>query len=85
MGESSPNEKKTLWAKEKLLVTSNFSFSRSVFKRLVLQTRKNQGSFGKGLSVLVYFADPKKSHAGEGRELKALNIIRGQGGKRCSL
>ena len=40
---------KTLWAKEKLLVTSNFSFSHSVFERLVLQTRKNQGLFGKGL------------------------------------
>ena len=35
--------------KEKLLVTSNFSFSHSVFKRLVQQTRKNQGLFGKGL------------------------------------
>ena len=30
-------------------MTSNFSFSHSVFKRLVLQTRKNQGLFGKGL------------------------------------
>ena len=28
---------------------SNFSFSYSVFKRLVLQTRKNKGLFGKGL------------------------------------
>ena len=28
-------------------VTSNFSFSHSVFKRLVLQTRKNQGLFAK--------------------------------------
>ena len=27
-----------------------FSFSHSVFKRLVLQTRKNQGLFGKGLT-----------------------------------
>ena len=32
-----------------LLVTNNFSFSHSVFKRLVLQTCKNQGLFGKGL------------------------------------
>ena len=32
-------------------VTSNFSFSRSVFKRLVLQTRKIQGLFGKGLTT----------------------------------
>ena len=39
---------KTLLEKEKLLVTSNFSFSNSVFKRLVMQTRKNQGLFGKG-------------------------------------
>ena len=37
--------------KEKLLVTSNFSFSHCVFKRLVLQTRKNQGLFGKWLKA----------------------------------
>ena len=35
-----------------MLVTSNFSFSRSVSKRLVRQTRKNQGLFGKGLIML---------------------------------
>ena len=49
MEESSSNVWKTLWEKEKLLVTSNFSFSYSVFKSLVMQTRKNQGLFGKGL------------------------------------
>ena len=38
--------------KEKLLTTSNFSFSHIVFKGLVLQTRKNQGLFGKGLMTL---------------------------------
>ena len=38
-----------LWAKEKLLIISNFSFYHSVFKRLVLQTRNNTGLFGKGL------------------------------------
>ena len=43
-------EKKKLWEKEKLLVTSNFSFSHSVFKRLPLQTRKIKGLFGKGLT-----------------------------------
>ena len=42
MKESSPNGWKTLWEKEKLLVTS---------KRHVLQTRKNQGLFGKGLNT----------------------------------
>ena len=49
MAESSPNGWKTLLEKEKLLVSSNFSFSHSVFKKLVLLTRKNQGLFGKGL------------------------------------
>ena len=38
--------------KEKLLVMSNFSFSHSVFKRLVLQTHKNKGLFGKGCLTL---------------------------------
>ena len=34
---------------------SNFSgFSRSVFKRHALQTRKNQGLFGKGLRYKTY-------------------------------
>ena len=37
VAESSPNMYKTLQEKEKLLVTSNFSFSRIVFKSLVLQ------------------------------------------------
>ena len=53
MAESSHNWLKTPWEKEKLLVTSNFSFSHSVFKRLVLQTRKYQGLFGKGLTLLL--------------------------------
>ena len=38
---------------EQFLITSNFSFSHSVIKRLVLQTRKNQGLFGKGLNTSV--------------------------------
>ena len=52
MGDSSP----TLWEKEKLLVTSNFSFSHSVFKRPIQQTRKNQGLFGKGLKDYFFSA-----------------------------
>ena len=43
---------------EKLLVTSNFSFSHSVFKRLVLQTRKNRGLFGKGITALTTHPRP---------------------------
>ena len=35
--------------KEKLFIMSNFSFSQSVLKRLVLQTCKNKGLFGKEL------------------------------------
>ena len=53
MAESSLNGLKTLLEKEKLLITSNFSFSHSVFKRLVLQTRKNQGLVGKGLIIIL--------------------------------
>ena len=51
MAESYPNGSKTLREKEKLLVKSNFSFSHSVFKRLVHQTRKNRGLFVKGLNT----------------------------------
>ena len=54
MAQNSPNREKTLWKKEKLLVTSNFSFSHSVFKGLVLQTHKNKGLFWNGLN------DPEK-------------------------
>ena len=43
MAECSLNGLKTLCEKEKLLVMSSFSFSHSVFKRLVLQTRKKPG------------------------------------------
>ena len=41
--------RKTLWKKDKLLVTSNLSFSHNVYKRLVMQTHKNQGLFRKGV------------------------------------
>ena len=34
MAESYPNGLKTLWEKKKLLITSNFSFSHSVFKKV---------------------------------------------------
>ena len=39
--------------------TSNFSFSLSVLKKLVLLTRKNQGLFGKGLKFLGYYLKRK--------------------------
>ena len=62
MAESFPNGQKTLWEKEKLLVMNNFSFSHSVFKRLVLQTCKNQGLCGKVLSLYTIptFSTPKE-------------------------
>ena len=52
MAECSQNGLKTLCEKEKLFIMSNFSFPHSVFKRLVLQTRENQGLFGKWLTML---------------------------------
>ena len=51
MVESSPNGKKTRWKTEKLLIMSNFSFSRCVFKQFVLQKCKNKGLLGKGLTI----------------------------------
>ena len=38
------------WEKEKLLVTSNFSFSHSVFERLVSQGRQKVSLCGNGLN-----------------------------------
>ena len=49
MAESYPNGQKTLWKKEKLLVTSNFSFSHCVFKRLVSQGPQKVSLCGNGL------------------------------------
>ena len=40
----------TLWVKKKLLVTSNFSFTHSVFKRLVSQRRQKVSLCGNWLS-----------------------------------
>ena len=39
--------------KGEILVMSNFSFSHSVFNRLILQTRKTRPCFGKGLKDLL--------------------------------
>ena len=46
------------WEKEKLLIISNFSFSHRVFKRLVLQTGKNQSLFREGLVLASLQAIP---------------------------
>ena len=56
MAESSPKAYRTLWEKEKLLITS-------VFKILIRQTSKNKGLFGKGLILyhtIPTFDDPEK-------------------------
>ena len=39
-----------MWEKEKLLVTGNFSFSHSVFKRLVSQRHQKASLCGNGLT-----------------------------------
>ena len=49
IAESFPYGRKHYREKEKLVVTGSFSFFHGVFKRLVLQTCKNQRLFGKGL------------------------------------
>ena len=50
MAESYPNGLKTLLEKEKLLIMNNFSFSHSVFKRLVSQGRQKVSLCGNGLT-----------------------------------
>ena len=50
LAESSPKRWKTPWKKEILLIMSNFCFFHNVFKGFILQTCKNQGLFGKGLT-----------------------------------
>ena len=49
MAESIRNRQKTLWKKEKMLVTSNFSFSQDLYCRHV----KTSGSLGKGWTYSV--------------------------------
>ena len=48
-----------MWEKEKLLVTSNFFFPHIIFKRHVLQTRKNQHFFGKELINWIVYSKGK--------------------------
>ena len=64
MADSTSNGKKTLWEKEKLLITSNFKqflLFPLFFKRIILQTRKNQGLFGKVLSFIHQTYLPKQT------------------------
>ena len=68
-GKFSKLENKTLWEKQKLFIASNFSFSYSVSKRLVLQTHKKQRLFGKGLT-LHYESKPKFSYPDRRSETK---------------
>ena len=42
---------KTLWEKEKLLASSNFSFSRNVFKNCLLLMRQKEYPWSKRLTV----------------------------------
>ena len=56
MVENSLKVQKLLWEKEKLLITSNFSFSQRVFKRLVLQTSKNKDLFETGLNARLTYS-----------------------------
>ena len=56
-GYSYLNELRRLWEKEKLLLTSNFSFSHNVFKSCLILMRHNEYLWSKRLRLRVY--DPK--------------------------
>ena len=45
---------KTLWEKEKLLVTSNFSFSHNVFKSCLVLMCQNENLWSKGLTSILF-------------------------------
>ena len=60
--------------KEKLLIMSNFSFSFSVFKGLVLQTRKNLGLFGIELTSSLFLQIEKRPQAGSSERQGALSV-----------
>ena len=60
------------WVKEKLLITSNFSFSHSVFKTLVLQTRKTRACLGKGSKDFFYRVATCGHFLGKGKTLLLL-------------
>ena len=53
MGYNYLIEKKTLWEKKKLLVTSNFFFSYNVFKSFLLLMRQNEYLWNKGFSLNI--------------------------------
>ena len=75
-GKFSNKVVKTLWEKEKLLVTSNFPFSHSVFKRLLLQTRKKKGLFGKGLIPVCLHLVSVGSYIVFKRKFSCLTLLR---------
>ena len=49
--EIARDEQFLLWEKEKLFITSNFSFSNSVLEQHVLQACKKQGLFWEELNL----------------------------------
>ena len=51
-----PHNENTV-GKGEIAHNDNFSFSHSVFKRLVQETRKNQGLFGNGLTFYITIPD----------------------------
>ena len=78
--ENSLNGQKTQWEKEKLLVKSDFFFSHSVFKRFILQARKNQGLFGKGFNITtllfyMFLRNRRYSMAPWGNSIKFLIVL----------
>ena len=56
MAESSPNRSKTL-GKEEIARYNQFLLFPQCFKRLILQTHKNQGLFWKGLRRITGIRD----------------------------
>ena len=64
---------KTVWEKEKMLITSIFSFSHNVFKSPLCQGHLESGLYGKGLMEQSCFCMTLKMKAFEYSVEKAEN------------
>ena len=61
-----------MWEKEKLLLTSNFSFSHSVFKRPVFQRRQKVSLCGNGLSHFLFQTEAQLLHLASTHQAKKM-------------
>ena len=68
--------KKTLWEKEKMLFTSNFSFAHNVFKSCLMLICQNEYQWSKGLND-DFCPERKENIIGKGENAGNPNVFKG--------